>query len=125
MILYLFLWCCVQCGFLNYTIINESLLFFLIYPLLAFLLFFAIQYLYCLIFKWKWLGNLFSIILIVEEAVMAALAFVATWNLMHIYATIYLIGPFACIAGAVVARLVNRWICKKKEKKAQALNPAQ
>lgn len=120
MIAGLFLCCCCYL-LLNFT----NLSVFLIYPLLAVLLFFAIQYLFCLIFKWKWLGNLFSIILIVEEAAVAAFVFVSSWNLLHIHATIYLIGPFACIAGAVVARLVHRWICKKKEKKAQALNPAQ
>ena len=123
MIVYLFLSCCLLCGIPNHTI-NEPLVFFLICPLFAFLLLFAIQYLCCLIFKRKWLRNLFSIILIVEEAAVAALV-CETFVNIHIYATTFLISPFACIAGAVVARLVHRWICKKKEKKAQALNPAQ
>ena len=116
--------------------LTGTLLMILTCALLVFLVFFAIQYLSCSIFKRKWLRNLLPIILIIEECIVTG--FLVFMTVFQLFATKgqwgiplsnfpsgCLISPFACIAGAAVARLVHRGICKKKEKKAQALNPAQ
>ena len=112
----------------------DLLLHILVFILFLFLLSFATQYLSCLIFKRKWLQRLPSILLIVQEisfnivwfvSILSNLSNPGTNTAANILMFAYFLGPFVCIAGAAVARRVHRWICKKKEKKAQALNPAQ
>lgn len=101
---------------------------YLFYFLTFFLLSFAIQYLSRLIFKRKWLQRLPSILLIVAETPLAILSLYVLivgndWDPFFLVGFIIL-SPFICIVGTVVAWLLHRWVIKRKEKKAQALNPA-